>query len=66
MRLPTSVNFNGTAHYTEYETAIKNNLIGFIGVGNTIELHDTGEIRTKVSINSESEFSMGIDYEFYF
>ncbi|MED5535972.1 MAG: VCBS repeat-containing protein [Pseudomonadota bacterium] len=66
MKLPTAVNFNGTAHYTEYETAIKNNLIGFIGVGNTIELHDTGEIRTKVSINSESEFSMGIDYEFYF
>ena len=64
--LPTSVNSNGTAHYTEYKIDVKNNLIGFAGVGNAIELHDTGEIRTKVSINSESEFSMEIDYEFHF
>ena len=66
MKLPTSVNFNGTAHYTEYETDIKNNVIGFVGIGNTIELHDAGALRTKVAIDSASKFNVRIDYGFSF
>jgi hypothetical protein len=66
MKLPNSVNFNGTAHYTEYETDIKNKLIGFVGIGNTIELHNAGAIRTKVAIDSASKVNVKINYEFSF
>ena len=66
MKLPTSVNINGTAHYTEYETAIKNKLIGFVGIGNTIELHDAGALRTKFAIDSASKVNVKINYEFSF
>ena len=66
MKLPTSVNFNGTAHYTEYETGIKNKLIGFVGIGNTIELHNAGAIRTKVAIDSASKVNVKINYKFSF
>jgi hypothetical protein len=40
--------------------------MGFIGIWSTIEFHDAGEIRTKVAIDSASEFNVRIDYEFPF
>jgi hypothetical protein len=66
MKVPTSVDFDGTMHYTNYESELRNNVTGFIGATHAAALTDLSNLNTKATLTTTGSYNVNVDYSLKF